>query len=937
MPEFPLEPLGPIAFQELAEALLIQACGILITPMGVGRDGGRDLKTTDTVRIEDGADPLEIEDYTVFQVKHLATLGSHSENASWLWGAIRKELKQWMDSPERSMIPKTLVFVTNVPLTPFPGSGGRDTIEQLIRDYRAQVDKSVTSATDSNSRRYRNRQRRFAQIESIRVLDRRWVTGALAGSDAVRKAFPQMLTAADVFAGIADFTGTLPVASMTEALREHARQSLSIDGAVWMAEGGDSKGRKVALHDLVVDLPVLVRHEIQQERDSIVDFVVDRAEKMLRPKFTAGDDRRHVVITGAAGNGKTTTAKFIVQVFRCAMLRGATLSQGQQKLVDGTVQALSAMGRELPAHLRWPVRIDLKDLLQKNQLLDGATMLSAITARVNAELDAGHLSAAKMTTWQREWPWLVVFDGFDEITDPNSRRTIIERIEQFIEEGEAANADLMVVLTTRSLGYNDEMSDKLFKRIDLDYLKPEEALAYADRVVGAMLSGDRKRQKQVMTAIKSAAKNPAQSGLLRTPLQILILTIIVDGSQYLDPDRYGLFSRYFDLAFDREKSKGTRLQTVLTNFEPVIRALHRRIGFVLHARAEAPDTPDPVLTERELRDLIWQELDAQGHKPAITNDPRVQSVLETATHRLVLLGPRGDGYGFDIRSLQELTAGQWLMEDDPRIAANRLRTAAASPHWRNAVLFATGYAFHGGNSALHREVLAIFGTLDVDKSARLGNIFPVAPRLALEMIDDGMVRNRPGFRDTLFEIALGTLFAPPEIQYAPLLEMLIRIADADVNERNALAAALRLAMSGTLTTRRNATLMRSLIDYRDRNKFTATRQMIVAVVPASLDKSRAGSATAWVNFNNETKHVPLHEPLARAVLTIRKVSEDRADSFDSSAILQALSDPAIAPRLERALEHLLHTDERVLQELRKVWAEATRRPIGTELEATTAD
>jgi hypothetical protein len=952
MTGFPLESLGPTAFQEVAEALLIQACGIQVTPMGVGRDGGRDAKTNDSVRLTDDENVLELNGFTVFQVKHHAVLGSPSEDAAWLWGEIRKELKLWTTSAERVTMPNTLVFITNVALTPFPGSGGRDMIEGRIKAYRDNVARLLAAATADERPDRKESNRRLAQIKSIRVLDRRWVNGALAGSDSVRRAFPEMLTAADVFAGIAEYTGgSIAVSSITDALLEHARQALTIDGAVWMAEGGDSSGARVGLHDLVVDLPVIRGGEEGRTRDSILRFVVTRAERMLRPKFKADGRTRHVVVTGAAGNGKTTTAKFLVQVFRAAMLRGAALSQGQHEIVDGTARALFDMGHTLPAHLRWPIRVDLKEMLQQDQLLDGATMLSAIAARVSAELDGGRLTAVNLETWRREWPWLVVFDGFDEITDPNSRRTVIERVEQFVEEAEVANSDLMVVLTTRSLGYNDEMSSELFERVDLDYLETSEALAYADRVVRSTLAGDTNRQREVLEKIEAASQNETQRGLLRTPLQILILTIIVNGAQHLEPDRYGLFSRFFDIAFEREKSKGRTLQTVLTNFEPVIRALHRRVGYTLHVQAESGMTPDPVLTDQEMRDLIWQELDAQGYKPAAVNDRRVQQVLETATNRLVLIAPVGDGYGFEIRSLQELTAGQWLMEDHPDTATKRIRTAAASPHWRNVVLFAAGYAFHGGNTALHKDVLASLASLDEGQSSRLGSVFPVGPRLALEMVDDGMVRNRPGFRSELYGIGLKALRVPADVDFASLATMLIRIADEDVEERNALAEALRDAMTDTPLSRRNAKRVRSVIGSKDRSTFTPARQVVVAVVDKPVGQMLQPMESAWASFVAKTKaHGSADAELMKKTVKVlaasvrpgerietdgRGARDRRRKIAERSVLLDALSDPEIARTLDSALAELSKIDDRVADSLRHdVWPEIARRPVGNDLQGT---
>jgi hypothetical protein len=935
VPDFPIEALGPLSFQELVEALLIRECGVKVTPMGAGRDGGRDATTRDTLSLDAGN--LKLKGYSVFQAKHRASIGTSAENESWLWGEVRSELDLWITSKERAETPETLVFVTNVPLTAYPVSGGRDAIEQKVQSYREKLRSSAASASEEERRTLNAQLARLNRLASVRILDRRWVFAGIAASDTVRRAFPALLTAGDVFAAIADFTGSKSVSAITEGLLEHARQSLTIDGAVWMAEGGDATGSRVALHKMVIDLPVLAGTGSSRGRDRLARLVIRRAERMMRPQLRAGGIKRHLVITGAAGNGKTTMAKFLVQVYRCALLRGAALSAGQKEIVDGTAAALGEIGYELPRHLRWPIRVDLKELLQRNQILDGATMLSAIAERISAELDGGRVAPASLEAWRREWPWLVIFDGFDEITDPHSRRVLIERIEQFVEEAEANNADLMVVLTTRSLGYSDEMSEKLFDRVDLDYLNDAEGINYARRVVMSTLAGDAQRQKQILEVIQGAAHSPSQRSLLRTPLQILILTIIVNGAQHLEPDRYGLFARYFDIAFEREKSKSPRLRAMLTDYEPVIRALHRNIGFKLHSLAESGASPDPVLHEQELRDLIWEELDRQGFKPTPAGDSRVQDVLDTATRRLVLLAPHDDGFRFDIRSLQELTAGQWLMEDHPDSAVEKLRVAAANPHWRNVVLFAAGYAFHGGNGALHRRVVNCLETVDDGQHWRLSTTFPVGPRLALEMVDDGMVRNRPGFRSALFSIGLDALLNPPEIDFGSIALMLIRIADEDPAERAALADRLRGAASVSAVARRNIETLRSLINPRATKSFSAARQMIVAVVDKQPNIAAAEPALAWGRFNTRTGVGPSGgEPpeLLRLAAASVLQTQSALHRLDASALLRALADDEAAADLDDALSELVSTDERVLDAIRReVWPTLTRQPVAGALAA----
>lgn len=102
--------------------------------MGAGRDGGRDLCHDDPLvwnATDDGIGGAR-QGYMVFQVKHKARLSARpEENASWLCGQIRDELDQWVDPTSgRNPVPDFLVVVTNVPLTPVPGSGGHDRLNK---------------------------------------------------------------------------------------------------------------------------------------------------------------------------------------------------------------------------------------------------------------------------------------------------------------------------------------------------------------------------------------------------------------------------------------------------------------------------------------------------------------------------------------------------------------------------------------------------------------------------------------------------------------------------------------------------------------------------------------------------------------------------------------------------------------------------------------
>ncbi|GAA1011422.1 hypothetical protein Aple_059570 [Acrocarpospora pleiomorpha] len=115
---------------------------------------------------------------------------------------------------------------------------------------------------------------------------------------------------------------------------------------------------------------------------------------------------------------------------------------------------------------------------------------------------------------------------------------------------------------------------------------------------------------------KQAAEDEALQNLLRTPLQVLIMPIIVRSASRLAPDPFSLFWGYYDIVFRRERDKRASLNRVLQEHGQQIQQLHERIGFELQARSEASDRSNATLTHQELANFTWQVLHEAGFKPS---------------------------------------------------------------------------------------------------------------------------------------------------------------------------------------------------------------------------------------------------------------------------------------------------------------------------------
>ena len=942
-----LEQLGPTGFQDLAASLAVASFGSGVQVMGAGRDGGRDLYHRGSLIWKPTQDqPGEVwEGYTVLQVKHMAAPSSrHQENAAWLWGQVRRELDAWGDPEgDRNPVPDFLIIITNVTLTPFPVVGGHDVLDTNIAAYLGHLEDDRRDVDEKATEKRKARLARLKRIQKVRVWDGTQIHALLKAHPGVRNAFPGFLTAGDVFAALAQFTDNIPLKDLEAGLREHAKTTLMGEGFIYFDEAGSGDVRGIPVHDVAIDLPVTFASGTR--RTSVVKYVLDRAEHVLMPGVTTQQAPRHLIVTGAPGNGKTTISKFLVQVFRAAMLNGAEdLGEGHRDVIRGTAEALKRFGRKLPKHRRWPMRIDLAKYAQEGGLSDDSTLLRWIAHKVSRRSNAGEVTPWALKAWMQRWPWLLVLDGLDEVTEPAVRKRLIERVTEFVNDADAYRCDVLVVLTTRPVGYTENIAPAHFERIDLDYLELGEAVRYGELATRVRLRTDIDRIERVRTRLHKAAEDEALQNLLRTPLQVLILTIIIDGAGQLAPDRYSLFRGYYDTVFRRERDKPAGLHQMLQEHGQQIQQLHERVGFELQVRSEAGDRAYATLTPEELRNIAWQVLDEAGFKPSGKDASLLEKIFDAATTRLVLIAPRGtDGYGFDVRSLQELMAGMYLTTGPLDGVLRRLRASAASPFWRNTWLFAAGQLFSTPQPHQHEALVSLVETIDDNADDRLGAIVPVGPRLALDIIDDGMARSYPKWRDRLVTHAMKVL-SEPNLPDLPLVTTyLLRFASTGDDQRATVAEGLRDALGGAPAARETATSLQQLVPaivtkiraHPNVRGLANVRKRPDAALPPE-------SVNGWEDFDFEIATNPCVEEEARLLHNgadaLRHISVEAVREEDVTAIQRALEIGPVATGLAEALTHVIGHERKLVENLRDgVLPVVHRRPIGERLRSMTAD
>ena len=257
-------------------------------------------------------------------------------------------------------------------------------------------------------------------------------------------------------------------------------------------------------------------------------------------------------------------------------------------------------------------------------------------------------------------------------------------------------------------------------------------------------------------------------------------------------DRAALFADYYDVIYDREVQKKNYLATVLAERRADVDAIHHATGLRLQVASENAGEAEALLSSHDFESIIRDRLTEEGHEGAAL-DRLSGDLLQAARDRLVLVAANGkDQVGFELRSIQEFMAARALVDGLDHQVIERLRVIAPSAHWRNTWLLAVG-AVHRDRPRLFDPVLHMMRELDASDTFSL--IIETAPRLAVDILDDGMASKSPKHLRLLIDLALQLLTSVPYLGAGKLGDVLAEVGD-DETVRLRVIAALQRAWDG---------------------------------------------------------------------------------------------------------------------------------------------
>ncbi|AJF68552.1 hypothetical protein SVTN_33640 [Streptomyces vietnamensis] len=557
-----------------------------------------------------------------------------------------------------------------------------------------------------------------------------------------------------------------------DPLRQELVKSLAADRWIRLGQAGGSGDAKLWLDDIAIDLPAVVDTD-QDSTVNAVQHVLEVGDLVLRPQQPGGLSRPHTVLVGGPGQGKSTLSQLIAQAYRVAMLTDVSVGPNAQTIVDGTREALHRLNLAVPANRRWPVRIDLAKYAEELGSGRDTSLLRWIAQHLSKRT-VDSVQPSKLRDWLRAWPWALILDGLDEVPSQVSRRAVYEKVDELLTDAEDLNADLLVVVTTRPTGYDERFPEDQFRHLQLQRVPPGQAAAFAERIIAKRFPEDEDMRLKVVGRMREAAGDQLTVRLMETPLQVTIMSLIVEKYPTLPPDRFTLFNLYYRTVSEREIAKDIPDARFLSQNSTQIDKLHEQVGLRLQVTSETADGADAHMSHSALHALAAALMEARGFDVDEATE-RASAIVGAATTRLVLLVPRDSGVGFDIRTLQELMAARAIVEGDDSQVISRLRAIAHHPHWRNTWLLAVG-ALLKQSDRFERQVLDLLRQLD-SEPRRLRDHFPSAPSLAADILDDNLAVGRPSFERGLVACLLTALNRPSVSHLNRLAEGFLNVSD----------------------------------------------------------------------------------------------------------------------------------------------------------------
>ena len=638
--------------------------------------------------------------------------------------------------------------------------------------------------------------KRQSSLKDYAIWDYDQIRMFLDGAEDVRTAYAGYITPGDVLEALIARFAPRP-ADLYRTFVMFLERELLTDASVNLEQAGHTVDEHIPLASVFVDLPIQNDEAIlsaklsgsyrtdrelvdvghlgfssHEESGFIKDILTAATERLDplslgtslvpgNPDATLGQPRRgRFVLIGGPGQGKTTLTQFLCQIFRTSIIASKsthTLSPEVQTAVGTIQQHCDLEGINHRVVPRFPFKLLLNDFASAlSTSSSSVTSVVGYLARQITRRTDSAISSDDLRRFLAEYPSIIIFDGLDEVPASSNRNQVMDAIREFWIDATNANADVLSIATSRPQGYNEDFSPVYYQHCQLAELSPQLGWHVAQRLAEVRYRSDEDRKQKVLNRLERAFSDDSTARLMRSPLQVTIMTALVDRVGQPPQARWNLFNQYYEVIYDREVERSIPASTILRDYQPDIKAIHNQVGLILQIESESTGSTDAKLSRERFVSLVEARLETEGH-PSDSLRPLARQIVEAASHRLVfLVEVEAEQVGFEIRSLQEFMAAECLMDGTDQHIRTRLDEIAPIPFWRNVFLFAAGKCF-SQRQELREMVCTICAELNEEANDSIAGMYLAGSDLAISLLDEGSSRHQPKFESLLARIAIRAL------------------------------------------------------------------------------------------------------------------------------------------------------------------------------------
>lgn len=248
--------------------------------------------------------------------------------------------------------------------------------------------------------------------------------------------------------------------------------------------------------------------------------------------------------------------------------------------------------------------------------------------------------------------------------------------------------------------------------------------------------------------------------LMSSPLQVTIMSTLVERLGEPPKQRYRLFDEYYRTIYNRETNREGTHSELLRERKTDIDTIHYRTGLLLQAESEIAGSTQALLSLPRFLGLVQQRLCEQGLEGSELAR-LIDEIRTSALDRLIfLVSPHDEEVGFEIRSLQEFMAAEAIARGNTTQIRERINEIAPITNWRNVFLFLVGKLCDEDNVELLDHIILLCAELNDPQlhpdyaSVKWGS------RLAIDILVDGATRPSPKRERHLLRTALEILDHP---------------------------------------------------------------------------------------------------------------------------------------------------------------------------------